>query len=68
MLHSQIFLSWMHLGQHIAKKHQLMVLQKHVDIACAGILFLAELEALEKALLNPSRPMIAIVGGSKSLI
>jgi phosphoglycerate kinase len=38
---------------------------EHVDIACAGILFLAELEALEKALLNPSRPMIAIVGGSK---
>ena len=28
---------------------------EHVDIACAGILFLAELEALEKALLNPSR-------------
>ena len=38
---------------------------EHIDIACAGILFLAELEALEKALLNPSRPMIAIVGGSK---
>ncbi|QDD07300.1 phosphoglycerate kinase [Candidatus Methylopumilus planktonicus] len=38
---------------------------EYIDIACAGILFLAELDALEKALLNPSRPMIAIVGGSK---
>jgi len=38
---------------------------EYIDIACAGILFLAELEALEKALLNPLRPMIAIVGGSK---
>ena len=38
---------------------------EYADVACAGILFVAELEALEKALLNPSRPMIAIVGGSK---
>ena len=38
---------------------------EYSKIACAGILFLAELEALEKALLEPSRPMIAIVGGSK---
>jgi len=38
---------------------------EHAKIACAGILFVAELEALEKALLEPSRPMIAIVGGSK---
>jgi phosphoglycerate kinase len=38
---------------------------EYAKIACAGILFLAELEALEKALLEPSRPMIAIVGGSK---
>lgn len=38
---------------------------EYADIACAGILFVAELEALEKALLNPARPMIAIVGGSK---
>ncbi|MFZ9614034.1 MAG: phosphoglycerate kinase [Candidatus Methylopumilus sp.] len=38
---------------------------EYAKIACAGILFIAELEALEKALLEPSRPMIAIVGGSK---
>lgn len=33
--------------------------------ACAGPLLVSELEALEKALQNPLRPMIAIVGGSK---
>ena len=33
--------------------------------ACAGPLLVAELEALEQALANPERPMIAIVGGSK---
>ena len=34
-------------------------------IACAGPLLAAELEALGKALDNPARPMVAIVGGSK---
>jgi phosphoglycerate kinase len=34
-------------------------------IACAGPLLSAELEALGKALGNPARPMVAIVGGSK---
>ena len=34
-------------------------------IACAGPLLSAELAALEKALGNPARPMVAIVGGSK---
>jgi phosphoglycerate kinase len=33
--------------------------------ACAGPLLVAELEALDRALENPSRPMVAIVGGSK---
>jgi phosphoglycerate kinase len=33
--------------------------------AAAGILLTEELEALEKALANPARPMVAIVGGSK---
>jgi phosphoglycerate kinase len=33
--------------------------------ACAGLLVAAELEALFKALANPARPMVAIVGGSK---
>ncbi len=34
-------------------------------IACAGPLLAGELEALGKAMDNPARPMIAIVGGSK---
>ena len=38
---------------------------KYAPIACAGILLTEELEALTKALLNPTRPMVAIVGGSK---
>lgn len=33
--------------------------------ACAGILLTQELDALGKAVANPARPMIAIVGGSK---
>ncbi|BBP42661.1 phosphoglycerate kinase [Thiosulfativibrio zosterae] len=35
------------------------------DTACAGPLLAAELEALGKALHNPARPLVAIVGGSK---
>ena len=35
------------------------------DEACAGPLLSAELEALGKALDNPARPLVAIVGGSK---
>ena len=38
---------------------------KYAPVACGGILLTAELEALTKALLNPARPMVAIVGGSK---
>ncbi len=38
---------------------------KYAPIACAGPLLAAELEALGKALHNPARPMVAIVGGSK---
>lgn len=38
---------------------------KYATIACAGPLLSSELEALAKALDNPARPMIAIVGGSK---
>ncbi len=38
---------------------------KFAPIACAGILLTEELEALTHALLNPARPMVAIVGGSK---
>jgi phosphoglycerate kinase len=32
---------------------------------CAGMLFVSELEALNKVLLEPKLPMVAIVGGSK---
>ena len=38
---------------------------EHAPVACAGPLLAAELEALEKALDNPARPFVAIVGGSK---
>ena len=38
---------------------------KFVKIACAGPLLVAELDALGKALDNPQRPLVAIVGGSK---
>lgn len=38
---------------------------KYAPVACAGILLTEELDALTKALLNPARPMVAIVGGSK---
>ena len=38
---------------------------KFAKIACAGPLLAAELDALGAALLNPKRPMVAIVAGSK---
>ncbi len=38
---------------------------KFSPIAAAGILLVNELEALSQALLNPARPMVAIVAGSK---
>ncbi|KVX01357.1 phosphoglycerate kinase [Shewanella frigidimarina] len=37
----------------------------YAPIACAGPLLSQELDALGKALDNPARPMVAIVGGSK---
>lgn len=37
----------------------------HAPVACAGPLLAAELDALGKALREPARPMVAIVGGSK---
>ncbi|MEJ6476167.1 phosphoglycerate kinase [Pseudoalteromonas piscicida] len=37
----------------------------YAEVACAGPLLAAELEALGKALDNPARPLVAIVGGSK---
>lgn len=38
---------------------------KFAALACAGPLLAGELDALGKALDNPARPMLAIVGGSK---
>ena len=38
---------------------------KFAATACAGPLLAAELEALEQALAEPQRPMVAIVGGAK---
>lgn len=38
---------------------------RYAPVACAGPLLSAELEALERALANPARPMVAIVGGAK---
>ena len=38
---------------------------RYAPVACAGPLLAAELQALEKSLSNPTRPLMAIVGGSK---
>ena len=38
---------------------------RFAKIACAGPLLVGELEALERALQKPARPLVAIVGGSK---
>ncbi len=38
---------------------------EYAPVACAGPLLSTELEALGKALTEPARPMIAVVGGSK---
>ena len=38
---------------------------EYAPVACAGPLLVEELDALGKALENPARPMVAIVGGSK---
>ena len=37
----------------------------YAAVACAGPLLVGELEALERALKEPARPLVAIVGGSK---
>lgn len=38
---------------------------KFAPVACAGPLLKKELDSLQKALAEPARPMVAIVGGSK---
>ena len=37
----------------------------YAPTVCAGLLLSAELKALDKALQNPKRPLVAIIGGSK---
>ncbi len=38
---------------------------KYAEVACAGPLLASELDALERSLKRPERPMLAIVGGAK---
>jgi phosphoglycerate kinase len=38
---------------------------RYAPVACAGPLLVGELEALERALKDPARPLVAVVGGSK---
>ena len=38
---------------------------KFAPLACAGPLLIGELEALDRAMREPARPVVAIVGGSK---
>ncbi len=38
---------------------------RFATVACAGPLLVSELEALETALGNPARPLVAVVGGAK---
>ncbi len=38
---------------------------RFAPVACAGPLMAAEIQALSKALVNPARPLVAIVGGAK---
>lgn len=38
---------------------------RFAPVACAGPLLMGELEALNRALLSPERPLVALVGGAK---
>ncbi len=38
---------------------------RFASVACAGPLMAAELDALGRALANPARPLVAVIGGSK---
>ena len=38
---------------------------RHASLACAGPLLSSELDSLSRALENPERPLVAIVGGAK---
>ena len=49
----------------IAPKPRRTASRAFAKVACAGPLMAAELDALGKALADPARPLVAIVGGSK---
>ncbi|MDX1528469.1 MAG: phosphoglycerate kinase [Gammaproteobacteria bacterium] len=38
---------------------------RYAPVACAGPLLAAEIDALSRAMQNPSRPLVAVVGGAK---
>ncbi len=38
---------------------------KYSSVSCIGFLFFSEIKALSTVMLNPERPMVSIVGGSK---
>ena len=42
-----------------------MASRSQAPVACAGPLLVGELDALERAMHDPARPLVAVVGGSK---
>ena len=62
---SAMFSSWMLLAPPHRAQASTHGVAKLCPTACAGPLLAGELEALEQALANPARPLLAIVGGSK---
>lgn len=38
---------------------------QYADVACGGILLIEEIKAIKKSLVNPKKPLVALVGGSK---
>ena len=57
--------SWTRSARRIAPRPRRTASASSPKIACAGPLLVGELEALERALAKPARPMVAIVAGSK---
>ena len=52
-------------ARRTAPKRRRTASARFAQVACAGPLMAAELDALGKALADPKRPLVAIVGGSK---
>jgi phosphoglycerate kinase len=53
--------------RHTGHTPRLKASRHHVDTCVAGLLMEKELEFLGKALNNPERPFVAILGGAKGL-